>query len=100
RSWSALASGINNWKDTLTFEQMWNACNQEEARILLVNNKENEEENISNVDFTHHKKKGTFTKFKGPKKKVDLSKIECYHCHKMGHYKNQCPKNPRNKSRV
>lgn len=75
---------------------MWNACSQEEAGVSLVNNKEDEEEYISNAYSAHHKKKGTFKKFKGPKKKVDLSKIECYNCHKMGHYKNQCPENLRN----
>ena len=83
------------------FEQMWNACSQEEARISLVNNKEEdeEEENTLNPYFAHHKKKGTFKKFKGPKKKVDLSKIECYNRHKMGRYKNQHLENPKNKKR-
>jgi len=72
---------------------MWNTCSQEEAQILLVNNKkEDEEDNISNAYSAHHKKKV-------PKKKIDLSKIECYNCHKMSHYKNQCPENPRNKKR-
>jgi len=56
---------------------MWNACRQEEARISLVNNKKEEEENNSNAYSAHHNKKGTFKKFKGPKKKVYLSKIEC-----------------------
>jgi len=79
---------------------MWSACSQEEAQISLVNNKkENEEENTSNSYSYHHKKRGSFKKFKGPKKKVDLSRIECYNCHKMGHYKNQFLENPRNKKR-
>ncbi len=66
------------------------ACSQEEYQVSLVNNKkEDEEENISNAYFSQHKKKGTFKKLKGPKGKFDLSKIECYNCQKMGHYKNQ-----------
>jgi len=36
---------------------------------------------------------------KDQRNKVDLSKIECYNCHMMGHYKNQCAKNPMNKKR-
>ena len=28
-----------------------------------------------------------------------MSKIEFYQCHKMGHYKSDCPKNPKNKKR-
>jgi len=86
-------------KDTPTFEQMWNACSQEEASVSLTNNKEDEEENISNAYSAHHEKKGTFKKFKGPKKKVDLSKIKCYNCHKMGEYKSHCLESPRNKKR-
>ena len=39
-SWSSFASRINSWKDTPTFEQLWNACSQEEARISLVSNEE------------------------------------------------------------
>lgn len=30
---------------------------------------------------------------------MDLSKIECYNYHMMGHYKSHCPKNPKNKKR-
>lgn len=48
-SWSAFAWGINSCKDTPTFEQMWNACSQEEARILLVSNKEDGEKNTSQM---------------------------------------------------
>ena len=66
--------------------------------ITLINNKKEEEEyNTSNVYSSHHKKKGVYKKFKGPKKKVNLYKIECYNCHKIGHYKNTCPTNLRNK---
>ena len=55
---------------------MWNVCSQEGACISLINNKEeDEEDNTSNVYTSQHKKKGVFKKFKGPKKKVDLSKI-------------------------
>lgn len=61
--------------------------------------KENGEENNSKAYSSHHKKKGTFNKFKGPKNKVDLSEIECSNCHKMGQYKNQCNENPRNRNR-
>ena len=79
---------------------MWNACSQEEAHISLVSEKrEDEENNTSNAYSSHHMKKGVYKKFKGPKKQVDLSKIECYNCHKMGHYKSQYPENQRKKKR-
>ena len=28
-----------------------------------------------------------------------MSKIECYQCHKKGHYKSECLENPRDKKR-
>ena len=52
-------------------------------------------EEVSNAYVAHHKGKRS----KGPWKKVDMSKIECYQCHKKGHYKSDYPKNPRNKKR-
>jgi len=65
KSWSSIASGISSWKYRHTFEQMWNACSQEEAHISLVSDKkEDEEDNTSNSYFAHHKKKGTFKVFK------------------------------------
>ena len=86
-SWSAFSSSLNNWKETPTFEQLWNACSQEEVRISLV----------SNAYSAHHKNKGNFKKCKGPRRKIDLSKIECYNCLNMGHYKSDCLDNPNNK---
>jgi len=97
--WCAFSSSINSWKENLTFKQLWNACSQEEVRISLVGNEENKEEKFSNAYFAHYKKKETFKKCEGPRSKVDLSKIECYNCHKMGHYRSNCPKNLRNKKR-
>ena len=31
KSWIDFELGISSWMDTSTFEQMWNACSQEEA---------------------------------------------------------------------
>ena len=58
---------------------------------MVTNNEE-----VSNSYVAHHK--GRFKK-KGPKMKVEMSKIECYHCHKMGHYRSDCPNNLGSKKR-
>ena len=50
---------------------------------------------MSNAYASQHR--GKFKK--GPKRKVDMSKVECYQCHKKGHYRSDCPDNPRNKKR-
>ena len=56
----------------------------------LVEGKQENDENASNA-YSNHVEKGGDKKFKGLEKnhgKIDLSKRECYHCHKMGYYKN------------
>lgn len=39
KSWSAFALGLNNWKDTPTFEQMWNACSQRRSQTIVSKQK-------------------------------------------------------------
>jgi len=95
-TWSARALGLNIWKETPSFEQLWNSCSQKEMRISLVTN--NEEEKVSNA-YSAYDKKRNFKKSKGPRRKVDMSKIECYQCHRMGHSKSDCLDNPKNKKR-
>ena len=50
-------------------------------------------EEVSNYYVSHHKGKRS----KGPRKKFEVPKIECYQCHKNDHYKSDCPENPKNK---
>lgn len=50
---------------------------------------------VSNYFFSHHKEKRS----KGRRKKVDMSQIECYQCHKKGHHKSDCLEDPKNKKR-
>ena len=89
--WGAFAVGLNNWKEAPTFEELWTACSQEELRISLVANLEE----VSNAYTAQYKGK----KSKGLTKKVGMSEVECYQCHKKGHYRSNYPDNPRNKKR-
>lgn len=98
-SWGAFPLGLKGWKENTTFKQLWNARSQEEVKISLLSHRENEEEKISNAYSTHHKNKGTFNKSKGPRRKVDLSNIQCHNCHRMGDYRRNCLENLRNRKR-
>ena len=90
-TWGAFAARLSSWKEAPPFEELWTACSQEELRISLVANPEE----VSNAYTAEYKGK----KSKGPRKKVDMSKVECYQCHKKGHYRSDRPDNPRNKKR-
>ena len=90
-TWGAFAARLNSWKEGPTFEDLWTSCNQEELRISLVF----DSKYVSNAYISQHKG----NKSKGPMKKVDMSKVEWYQCHKKGNYRSDCPENPRNKKR-
>ena len=66
-TWGAFSIGLNSWKVAPTFEELWISYSQEELRISLFSNLEG----VSNDYVAHDKGKRS----KGPKKKVDVSKI-------------------------
>ena len=53
---------------------------KDRGRVNRANGEEGEKSRAKNV-----------AKYPRNKAKVDLSKIECYRCHKMGHYSRECP---------
>lgn len=90
-TWGAFVARLNSWKVATTFNELRIVCSHEELRISLVAS----HEGVSNAYGSQHKGK----KLKGPRKKVYMSKVECYQCHRKGHYRSDCPENVRNKKR-
>jgi len=68
-TWVAFVVGINSWKVYPTHEELWTFFSQEKLRISLVTNPEG----VSNSYIAQNKGK----KSKGPRNKVDISKVEC-----------------------
>jgi len=65
-------------------------------RIFLISN--NKEEKVSSAYSASHKK-GYSKKSRELRTKVDMYKIQCYQCHKIDHYRSDCPYNPKNNKR-
>ena len=53
--------------------------------------KKDRKENVSATSARNPRKSSKGSKGKGKGRARDLSQVECYNCHKKGHYKNKCP---------
>ena len=76
-----------------TFERLWHDCIQEEARN---NVKVIKQDNLALATKTKRFKKPSSQQKKGNKpqgKFSDMSKIECYTCHKFENYAKDCRQN-------
>jgi hypothetical protein len=117
RPWDAFIQTICARKEKLQFDNLWEECVQEEARVanreaLLSRDedqalathtkggrnksyfqKETHKESHPQNKFIHkesHPRR--FQKFqKGQRREKDFSSYQCYHCDKMGHIAKHCP---------
>jgi hypothetical protein len=69
-------------------------CSQEESRLMSKKQKVDDEENqalAAQVKKRKEREEGIPRKSKKPRRKRDMSKVQCFNCRKMGHYAAQCP---------
>lgn len=105
-SWDSFALRICARKESPNFDELWIACTQEESRHMLREKIQRSKEGDSQAYVAHFKKGGGRKKFSfqrrsegrrpegriyAPQGKRDMSKIKCYHSHKFGHYRSDCP---------
>ena len=73
-----------------TFERLWHDCIEEEGR---TSDKVIKEDNLALAAKTKKFKKPSSQQKKGKKpqgKFFDVSKVECYNCHKFRHFARDC----------
>ena len=89
-SWEAFLASVSGRENQPNFEILWHECLEEEGRTL---GKATKEGNLALTTKTKTFKKPPPQQKKGKKpqgKYFDVSKVECYNCHKFGHFARDC----------
>ena len=92
-SWEIFSQGVSARDKLPDFNRLKGDCLQEESRQLKKGRKlktEDEELHVLNTNSYKGKKKAHK---RNDKPKRDLSKVKCFKCEKLGHYKENFPKN-------
>ena len=89
-SWETFMASVSGRENQPTFERLWHDCIEEEGR---TSGKVTKEGNLALAAKTKKFKKPFPQQKKGKKpqgKYFGVSKVECYNCHKFGHFARDC----------
>ena len=93
-SWETFLASVSGRENQPNFDRIWHDCLEEEGRVQskAIGTKEG---NLALTAKTRKFKKPSPQKRKGKKSQgqhIDVSKLECYNCHKIGHFTKDCRK--------
>ena len=89
-SWETFMASFSGRENQPTFEKLWHDCIEEERRTSVKVTKEG---NLALATKTKKLRNPSPQQKKGKKpqgKFSDVSKVECYNCHKFGHFARDC----------
>jgi hypothetical protein len=92
--WDPFVQGICARRKSHKFDKLWADCSQEESRLISKKQKVDDEENqalATQVKKIKEREEDSPRRSKKPHHKMDVSKVQCFNCRKMGHYAAQCP---------
>jgi hypothetical protein len=104
KSWHSYPDSVNGREKLSDWERLWSDLVQEEFRWNTRDGSSSKRDDEEDCALTAKERKGKGKKFH-PKseskvKKLDLSKVKCFHCHKHGHLTTNYPQKKKNKTVV
>ena len=92
-SWDPFVQGICARRKLPMFDKLWEDCSQEDSRFMSKKQKVDEENQAlaTHVKKRKEREEGSPRKSKKPRRKRDMSKVQCFNYRRMGHYAAQCP---------
>jgi len=97
KSWHSYQDLVNGREKLLDWERLWSDLIQEEIRRSTRDGSSSNQDDEENLALVSKARKGK-GKDSHPKsssshggKKIDKSKVRCFHCHEVGHYATNFP---------
>jgi hypothetical protein len=101
KSWHSYQDSVNGREKLPDWERLWSDLVQEEFRRNTRDGSSSKRDDEEDCALTVKARKGKWKKSQSNSeskvKKLDLSKVKCFHYHERGHLATNCPKKKKNK---